>query len=120
MTVYPLTFSLLGFQVTGFGILMMLAFLVAGWVMQLELQRRRLNPEFSADIVVAGVVGGILGARVWYVALHGGPLFSRAGLVWYGGFLAAARAEDYRVPRYLQQFPRYARQRGGQVCRHLG
>ena len=92
MTVYPLTFSLLGFQVTGFGILMMLAFLVAGWVMQLELQRRRLNPEFSADIVVAGVVGGILGARVWYVALHGGPLFSRAGLVWYGGFLGGVAA----------------------------
>ena len=92
MTIYPLTFSLFGLEVTGFGIMMMLAFLAAGWVMQLELQRRRLNPEFSADIVVAAVVGGILGARLWYVALHGGPLISRAGLVWYGGFLGGVAA----------------------------
>jgi len=92
VTIYPLTFSLLGLEVTGFGILMMLAFLASGWVMQLELQRRGLNPDFSADVVVAGVVGGILGARLWYVALHGGPLISRAGLVWYGGFLGGVAA----------------------------
>ncbi|MDH5195974.1 MAG: prolipoprotein diacylglyceryl transferase, partial [Gemmatimonadota bacterium] len=91
-TVYPLTFSLFGFEITGFGILMMLAFLVAGWVMQLELQRRGLNPEFSADVVVGGVIGGILGARLWYMALHGGPLLSRGGLVWYGGFLGGVIA----------------------------
>jgi phosphatidylglycerol:prolipoprotein diacylglycerol transferase len=92
MTVYPLTFSLFGLEVTGFGIMMMLAFLGSGWVMQLELRRRGLNPDFSADVVVAGVVGGILGARLWYVALHGGPLLSRAGLVWYGGFLGGVAA----------------------------
>ncbi|HEX9631468.1 MAG TPA: prolipoprotein diacylglyceryl transferase [Gemmatimonadales bacterium] len=92
MTVYPLSFSLFGLEVTGFGILMMVAFLGSGWVMQLELKRRGLNPDFSADIVVAGVVGGILGARLWYVALHGGPLLSRAGLVWYGGFLGGVAA----------------------------
>jgi len=92
MTVYPLTFSLFGIEITGFGILMMLGFLAAGWVMQLELQRRGLNPEFSADVIVAGVVGGILGARLWYMALHGGPLLSRGGLVWYGGFLGGAAA----------------------------
>ena len=92
MTVYPLSFSLFGLEVTGFGIMMMVAFLGSGWVMQLELKRRGLNPDFSADIVVAGVVGGILGARLWYVALHGGPLLSRAGLVWYGGFLGGVAA----------------------------
>jgi phosphatidylglycerol:prolipoprotein diacylglycerol transferase len=92
MTVYPLSFSLFGLEVTGFGIMMMVAFLGSGWVMQLELKRRGFNPDFSADIVVAGVVGGILGARLWYVALHGGPLLSRAGLVWYGGFLGGVAA----------------------------
>jgi phosphatidylglycerol:prolipoprotein diacylglycerol transferase len=92
MTVYPLTFSVFGFEITGFGILMMVAFLVGGWVMQLELQRRGLNPEFSADAVVAAVIGGILGARLWYMALHGGPLLSRGGLVWYGGFVGGTAA----------------------------
>jgi len=92
MTVYPLTFNLFGLEITGFGIMMMVAFLAAGWVMQLELRRRHLNTDFSADIVVAGVIGGILGARLWYMALHGGPLLSRGGLVWYGGFLGGVVA----------------------------
>lgn len=87
MTVYPLTFTVFGLEITGFGIMMMVAFLTAGWVMQLELRRRQLNTEYAADIVVAAVIGGILGARLWYMALHGGPLLSRGGLVWYGGFL---------------------------------
>jgi phosphatidylglycerol---prolipoprotein diacylglyceryl transferase len=92
MTVYPLTFTVFGLEVTGFGIMMMVAFLVGGWVMQLELRRRGLNGEYSADIVVAAVIGGILGARLWYIALHGGPLFSRGGLVWYGGFFGGVAA----------------------------
>jgi phosphatidylglycerol:prolipoprotein diacylglycerol transferase len=88
MTVYPLTFKVLGLQVTGFGIMMMIGFLAAGWVMQLELRRRQLNEDYAADVVVAAVIGGIVGARLWYVALTGDPraLFSRSGLVWYGGF----------------------------------
>jgi phosphatidylglycerol:prolipoprotein diacylglycerol transferase len=36
---------------------------------------------------VAAVVGGIVGAKVWYWVLNGGSLFSRGGLVWYGGFV---------------------------------
>jgi phosphatidylglycerol:prolipoprotein diacylglycerol transferase len=87
MTVYPLTFSLFGFEITGFGIMMMAGFLAAGWVMGLELQRRGLNRDYAADIVVAGVIGGIIGGKLWYVALNGGSLFSRGGLVWYGGFI---------------------------------
>lgn len=87
MTVYPLKFAILGFEVTGFGIMMMAGFLVAGWVMGLELERRGLNREYSADIVVAAVIGGIAGAKLWYVALNGGPLLSRGGLVWWGGLI---------------------------------
>lgn len=94
MSVYPLKFTVLGLEITGFGIMMMLGFLAAGWVMQRELRRRQLNPEYSADIIVAGVIGGILGAKLWYVALRGDPgaLFSRGGLVWYGGFLGGTAA----------------------------
>jgi phosphatidylglycerol:prolipoprotein diacylglycerol transferase len=92
MTVYPLTFTVFGLNITGFGIMMMVAFLAAGWVMQLELQRRRLNPDYAADVVVAAVVGGIIGARLWYVALNGGPILTRGGLVWYGGFFGGVAA----------------------------
>jgi phosphatidylglycerol:prolipoprotein diacylglycerol transferase len=87
MTVYPLVFHLGPLSVTGFGIMMMLAFIFAGWAMQLELRRRGLDEEFAADVVIGGVVGGLVGAKLWYVALTGEALFSRGGFVWYGGFI---------------------------------
>jgi phosphatidylglycerol---prolipoprotein diacylglyceryl transferase len=87
MNVYPLKFSLGPLEITGYGIMMMVGFLMGGWLITLELRRRGLYEEYAADITVAAVVGGIIGAKVWYWVLNGGSLFSRGGLVWYGGFV---------------------------------
>ncbi len=92
MTVYPFILHLGRFEITGYGIMMMVGFLAGGWLATLELRRRALREEYSADMVVAAVVGGIIGAKLWYVALTGDPsaIFSRGGLVWYGGFIGGA------------------------------
>jgi len=90
MTVYPFTLHLGPLTVTGYGLMMMVAFLMGGWAIQLELRRRQLNEEFAADIVIGAVVGGLIGAKLWYVALTGASLFERGGFVWYGGFLGGA------------------------------
>lgn len=87
MTVYPLIFHLGPFTITGFGIMMVLAFVLAGWAIQLELRRRGLNEAYAADIVIGAVVGGIVGAKIWYAVLTGEGLFSRGGFVWYGGLV---------------------------------
>jgi phosphatidylglycerol:prolipoprotein diacylglycerol transferase len=94
MTLYPLVFKLGPLTVTGYGLMMMAAFLLAGWAMQRELRRRGLNEEYAADVVVAAVIGGIIGAKLWYVALTRDPgaLLSRGGLVWYGGFIGGVIA----------------------------
>ena len=94
MTVYPLTFQLGFLELTGYGLMMMVGFLMAGWVMQRELRRRKMNEEYASDIVVAGVIGGIVGAKLWYVVLTQDPsaLTSRSGLVWYGGFIGGTLA----------------------------
>jgi phosphatidylglycerol---prolipoprotein diacylglyceryl transferase len=92
MNIYPLKFPLGPLEITGYGIMLMVGFLIGGWLITLELRRRGLNEEFAADITVAAVVGGIIGARLWYWVLHGGPLFSRGGLVWYGGFIGGSVA----------------------------
>ena len=88
MTVYPLSFSIGSLTITGYGLMMMVGFLVAGWTIQRQLRQRQLNEDYAADIVVASVLGGIIGAKLWFVALTGdmGALLSRGGLVWYGGF----------------------------------
>jgi phosphatidylglycerol:prolipoprotein diacylglycerol transferase len=94
MTIYPLTIRIAGFEVTGYGIMMMIAFLAGGWLISLELRRRALREDYAGDIVAAAVVGGIIGAKLWYVALFRDPgaLFSRGGLVWYGGFIGGVVA----------------------------
>src|SRR2546426_4563776 len=87
MTVYPFTLHLGPLAVTGFGLMMMVAFLMSGWAIQMELRRRALNEEYAADIVIGAVVGGLIGAKLWYVALTGASPFERGGFVWYGGVL---------------------------------
>src|SRR6058998_3426575 len=94
MTVYPFAIHLGPIELTGYGLMMMVAFLMAGWAIQLDLRRRRLDEEYAADIVIAGVIGGLLGAKLWYVFLTGewDALLRRGGFVWYGGLLGGAGA----------------------------
>lgn len=92
MNIYPFVIHLGRFEITGYGIMMMVGFLAGGWLISLELRRRGLFEEYAADITVAAVIGGIIGAKLWYWVLNGGELFSRGGLVWYGGFVGGALA----------------------------
>jgi phosphatidylglycerol---prolipoprotein diacylglyceryl transferase len=94
MTVYPFVVHLGPLEITGYGIMLMVAFLMGGWLIALELRRRGLTEDYAADIVAGAVIGGIIGAKLWYVALTGDPraILSRGGLVFYGGFLGGAAA----------------------------
>jgi phosphatidylglycerol---prolipoprotein diacylglyceryl transferase len=94
MTVYPFVLHLGPLELTGYGLMMMAAFLMAGWAIQLDLRQRGLDEDYAADIVIAGVIGGLVGAKLWYVFLTGeaDALFRRGGFVWYGGFLGAVLA----------------------------
>ena len=58
MTVYPFILHLGPLEITGYGIMMMVGFLVGGWLIALELRRRGLYEEYAADITVAAVIGG--------------------------------------------------------------
>jgi phosphatidylglycerol:prolipoprotein diacylglycerol transferase len=93
ITAHPLSFTIFRFPITGFGIMMMLAFLMAGWLIDRELRRQGFAPDYAGDIVVAAVIGGIIGAKLWFVALWGpSALLARGGLVWYGGFIGGTLA----------------------------
>lgn len=98
MIVYPLilhlgTWPIIGqLTVTGYGLMMMAAFLAAGYAIQLELRRRGLDEEYAASIVWWAVIGGLVGAKLWYVGLTHDPevLFKRGGFVWYGGLIGGS------------------------------
>lgn len=94
MTVFPFVIHLGPLEITGYGLMLMVAFLMGGWLIARQLRENQLREDYAADIVAAAVIGGIIGAKLWYVALTGDPgaLFSRGGLVWYGGFIGGAVA----------------------------
>lgn len=94
MPVYPLNIQLGPVQITGYGLMMMVAFLTGGWLIARELERRQLNRDYSSDAILAALIGGVLGAKIWYAVLKGdaSALFSLGGLVWYGGFIGGVIA----------------------------
>jgi phosphatidylglycerol---prolipoprotein diacylglyceryl transferase len=94
MTIYPFILHLGPLEVTGYGLMLMVAFLMGGWLIARQLRENQLREDYAADVVAAAVIGGIIGAKLWYVALTRDPgaLFSRGGLVWYGGFIGGAAA----------------------------
>lgn len=94
MTIYPFVLQLGPVEITGYGLMMMVAFLMGGWIIAIELKRRGLAEDYAADAVAAAVIGGIVGAKLWYVAVSQdmNALFSRGGLVWYGGFIGGTAA----------------------------
>jgi phosphatidylglycerol:prolipoprotein diacylglycerol transferase len=94
MTIYPFIIHLGPLEVTGYGLMLMVAFLMGGWLIARQLRESGLREDYAADVVAAAVIGGIIGAKLWYVALTRDPgaLLSRGGLVWYGGFIGGAVA----------------------------
>ncbi len=94
MTVYPLAFHLGPFTLTGYGIMMMVGFLVAGWIYARELERRSLETAIAWDTVVFAVIGGLAGSKIYFAISQGrlSAAFSRGGLVWYGGLAGGTAA----------------------------
>lgn len=82
------------FEITTFGLMMFVAFVVAGGVLTRQFRKYGLHEDVASSMVVAAAIGGIVGAKIYYAILYGDMqlLFSRAGLVWYGGLIGGALA----------------------------
>ena len=102
-----------GEAITSFGVFMLLSFLTAGYVLKPELKRAGHDPEKAWDFVFMAVVGGILGAKIYYIFLNYPRLatdparliFARGGLVWYGGFLGATALIFWEAKRSKLKIP---------------
>jgi phosphatidylglycerol---prolipoprotein diacylglyceryl transferase len=72
-----------------FGLMFALAFLAAGAVVGRRLQELDKPVDWAYEIIFAGLVGGVVGARLYYIlqnnAYDSSELLSGSGLVWYGG-----------------------------------
>jgi phosphatidylglycerol:prolipoprotein diacylglycerol transferase len=87
---YPTVFTIGNFDITSFGVLVAIGALVGLWMFGRELEWSGL-PAAASDAAMAGVFGGLLGAKLLWVGEHLGEepfrdlLFSRGGMSWFGG-----------------------------------
>jgi phosphatidylglycerol:prolipoprotein diacylglycerol transferase len=90
----PLSYDVGPLQLTGFGLAVLMAFVIAQIITQRELTRRGHDPEPVGDIVFAAVIGGLLGGKLYYAILMHDPsaVFSRAGFVFWGGLIGGILA----------------------------
>ena len=89
---------ILGISIKTFGVTFALGFLACGAVVARRLRELGRPVDWAYEIVFAALVGGVVGARLYYViekysqVRHDlfASIFSGAGLVWYGGAIGGA------------------------------
>lgn len=93
ITHLPTVFNVGPVELTGFGLAVLLGFVIAQIVCQRELLRRGQVVEADAipDVLLAALLGTLIGAKAYYAILTGDPsaIFSRGGFVFWGGFMGA-------------------------------
>lgn len=97
---YPVIVKIGPFPIYSFGLMVVLAFLLGAWVTAKELRRKGLEPANMDTYPMLALIGGLLGAKLYYLLAHldrvsASPLktiFSGSGLTWYGGAVGGAFA----------------------------
>jgi phosphatidylglycerol:prolipoprotein diacylglycerol transferase len=92
--------DVLGIPVKTFGVMFALGFLAAGAVLARRLKELGKPADWAYEIIFAGLLGGLVGSRVYYLFQHTdqfskdplGSVFGGTGLVWYGGVIGGALA----------------------------
>lgn len=96
---YP-EINFFGLTLQTFGICFALGFIAAGALIDRRLKELRQPVEYGTQIVFCALVGGLIGARgYWLIANWSdtshdliGSIFSGSGLTWYGGVIGGAIA----------------------------
>jgi phosphatidylglycerol:prolipoprotein diacylglycerol transferase len=110
---HPFQFSLGFINLTGFGIAVLLSFLIAQIVSERELARRGHDVEAMAvsDVLFAALLGTMIGAKVYYVIVVSHDirdLWSRGGFVFWGGFMGSVALCALTIRYKKLRFPRFA------------
>jgi len=83
-----------------FGMMFALGFIGAGVLVAKRLTELGKPVDWAYELIFAGLAGGFIGARLYYVVQHWdsvqddvlGNIFTGEGLVWYGGVVGGAIA----------------------------
>lgn len=98
---YPTLFQIGPVAIHSFGVMVALAVFVCGYLMGRDARPLGIRSEEIFDFVFWAAVGGIIGARLFFIFLNGeffleNPseiiMLQRGGLAWQGGFVLGAAA----------------------------
>lgn len=98
---HPTLFTLGPFTIHSWGAFLAIGFIVALIFLRARAKREALNPDLVSDLAFWVLLGGLLGARIFYILTsltyfleHPLEIFmvQRGGLVFYGGFISGALA----------------------------
>lgn len=96
---HPFAYNVGPLQFTGFGLAILLCFVIAQIVSMRELRRRGHDNSYMPDLLFAAIIGGLLGAKIYYAILMGSAseLLSRAGFVFWGGLIGGILAVVFLI-----------------------
>jgi phosphatidylglycerol:prolipoprotein diacylglycerol transferase len=107
---HPFEFTIGPLQVTGFGIAVLMGFVIAQITSQRELARRGHDPAPIGDLIFWAAAGSLICAKVYYAILVGewSALFNRGGFVFWGGLIGGIVAVSIVVIKKRLGFFRIA------------
>jgi len=98
---------------TGFGLAVLLAFVLSNYIAERELERRG-HADYARvipDLIIASIIGTLIGGKLYYAGLVSGDwrdLFGRAGFVFWGGFIGAVVLNWLYLRRKKLSFTRFS------------
>jgi phosphatidylglycerol:prolipoprotein diacylglycerol transferase len=86
---YPILFELGHFELRSYGVLVALSAVAAYWLSTKEARRKGIDGRLVEDFALYALVGGLIGARLYYVGFSNPSYFLRNPLeilaFWHGG-----------------------------------
>jgi len=99
---HPILFTIGPITIYSYGVMLATAVLVCTYFLSVDAKRYNISRETAYDLVFWCILGGIIGARIFYVFFVEWDYFSqnlfeilmlqKGGLAWQGGFIGGALA----------------------------
>lgn len=104
----PILFEFGPFHIATYGLMLAIGFLAGLFILRRELVRKGLDGALADRIVMAAMIGGIVGGKLFHILEYPhtfledptGMIFSGYGLAWYGGFLGGTAAVLWTLRRH--------------------
>lgn len=111
---HPVILEVGPIKIYSFGLMLVIAFYTCYGLLYLEMKRLKYDTEIASDIIFWSAVGGVLGAKIYYLIENldrtiqdpMGMIFSGSGLVFLGGLIGSIICvsivlKNRKLPWYL-------------------